>query len=345
MTGEFTIAQLAKAVAGEVKGDDQKRIRGAAPFDYARSDEVTFAVHPKFLKKLDQSAAGAVLVPLGTKAQAATDLICVRNPQAAFATVMGLFHPPKKGVPGIHPAAHIGENFVHGEALSIAPMVVLGEGVTVGDRVTLRAGAVVGDGVVMGDDVDIHPNVTIEDGCRIGSRVIIHAGTVVGSDGFGFAPDEGVYVKIPHAGIVRIDDDVEIGANNSIDRGTLGETWIQRGVKTDNLVHVAHNVTVGANTVLVAQVGIAGSTSIGCNAVLAGQVGVSGHLKIGDRVTIGPQAGVARSIPEGETVSGTPTMPHRIWLRVQRLLPELPELKKRITDLEKKLSQRQERSE
>jgi UDP-3-O-[3-hydroxymyristoyl] glucosamine N-acyltransferase len=198
---------------------------------------------------------------------------------------------------------------------------------------------VIGDHVVIGSDVEIFPNVSLLTGTRIGNRVAIHAGTVIGSDGFGYTPDDGVYHKIPHLGIVQIDDDVEIGAGNTIDRATYGKTWIQRGVKTDNLVHIAHNVVVGENTLLVAQVGISGSTTIGRQSILAGQVGVSGHLKIGDRVTIGPQSGIAGSIPDGVVVSGSPELPHKQWLRIQRIIPRLPEMKKKLAELEKRLNE------
>jgi UDP-3-O-[3-hydroxymyristoyl] glucosamine N-acyltransferase len=167
--------------------------------------------------------------------------------------------------------------------------------------------------------------------------VIIHAGSVIGSDGFGFAPDEGRYHKIPQIGSVRIDDDVEIGACNTIDRATFGKTWIKRGVKTDNLVHIAHNVVVGEDTVLVAQVGIAGSVTIGNHAILAGQVAVAQHVTIGNRVTVGGQSGVAKSVPDDQIVSGTPGMPHRLWLKVSNIIPKLPDMKKKIRELEKRI--------
>jgi len=196
---------------------------------------------------------------------------------------------------------------------------------------------VIGDNVVIGNDVMIYPNVTVLDRCTIGNRVIIHAGTVIGSDGFGFAPDGKKYYKVPHTGIVRIDDDVEIGAGNTIDRATFGKTWIKSGVKTDNLVHIAHNVTVGENSVLVAQVAIGGSVSIGKNVILAGQAAIADHLILGDDVTVVGQSGVAKSVPSGETVSGSPAIPHRLWLRVQKILPRLPDLKKKLEDIEKRL--------
>jgi UDP-3-O-[3-hydroxymyristoyl] glucosamine N-acyltransferase len=267
----------------------------------------------------------------------------VNNPHVAFAKVLELFYPASRAKTGISSKACIGENFVCGKNVSIAPFVVIQNSVTFGDAVTVHPNVVIGDNVVIGSNVLIYPNVTILERCIIGSRVTIHAGTVIGSDGFGFAPDGQQYLKIPHIGIVQIDDDVEIGACNTIDRATLGKTWIRQGVKTDNLVQIGHNVTVGENTVLVSQVGISGSVTIGRHAVLAGQAGVSGHLTIGDGVTIGPQSGIAKSIPKGETVSGSPEMPHRLWLKVQRIIPRLPELKRRILEIEKRLSRIEEK--
>ena len=189
----------------------------------------------------------------------------------------------------------------------------------------------------MGDDVCLHANVTIMNGCRIGHRVTIQAGSVIGSDGFGYAPDGERYVKIPHTGIVQIDDDVEIGANNTIDRGTFGRTHIQRGVKTDNLVHIAHNVVIGPDSILVAQVGISGSATLGRHVVLAGQVGVTGHLHIGDNVMAGGKTGISKSVPDGQVISGAPEMPHKLWLRVQRIIPRLPDIRKKVKSLERRV--------
>jgi UDP-3-O-[3-hydroxymyristoyl] glucosamine N-acyltransferase len=333
---ELSLDTIAGIVNGEIKGDKNKKICGGAPFDDASGDEITFAGNAKFLKKIEETDAGAVIVPRdfqgGTK-----NILQVDNPQLAFAMVLNLFYPPLKQEPGISSYACIGKNFVCGREASIAPFVVIGNNVTVGHGITLGPNVVVGDNVVIGNHVQIYPNVTILERCTIGNRVVIHAGTVIGSDGFGFAPDGKKYYKIPHTGIVRIDDDVEIGAGNTIDRATFGKTWIKSGVKTDNLVHIAHNVTVGENTVLVAQVGISGSVTIGKNAILAGQAGVAGHLTIGDNVTVGGQAGVAKSVPSGQIVSGTFAMPHQLWLRVQRILPKLPEVKKKLEEIEKRL--------
>jgi UDP-3-O-[3-hydroxymyristoyl] glucosamine N-acyltransferase len=196
----------------------------------------------------------------------------------------------------------------------------------------------VGSEVYIGHDTILYPNVTILDRCIIGDRVTIHSGTVVGSDGFGFAQDGSSYFKIPQVGIVQIDDDVEIGANCTIDRATMGKTWIQRGVKIDNLVQIAHNVVVGEDGIIIAQVGISGSTKVGKNVILAGQVGVTGHLEIGDNVRVGAQSGIAKSVPPGQSVSGSPAISHRDWLKNCQILSRLPELRKKIISLEKRLA-------
>jgi len=335
---EMTIDRIASRVQGRIQGNGRKCITGVAPFETAGSSDITYAGSPKFLKRLLDTRAGAILVPSGFTGED-DRVIRVKNPQIAFSQVVRIFYPSLPAWSGISPVAHMGQHVQMGKDVAIGPFVVLQNHVTLGDRVTLHPHVVIGDHVVLGSDVEIFPNVTILNGTRIGNRVAIHAGTVIGCDGFGYTPDDGVYHKIPHLGIVQIDDDVEIGAGNTIDRATYGKTWIQKGVKTDNLVHIAHNVTVGENTILVAQVGISGSTRIGGQCILAGQVGVSGHLTIGDRVTIGPQSGIAGSVPDGVIVSGSPEMPHKLWLRVQRIIPRLPEIKKKLAELEKRLNE------
>jgi UDP-3-O-[3-hydroxymyristoyl] glucosamine N-acyltransferase len=340
---KISLSEIADLVQGRFVGDPGLMITGVAPFEQAGEHDITVAGNAKFLKKIDECHAAALIVPKQVEI-AQRNLVQVDNPMVAFANVLQWFHPPIQPRDGIHPRAEIGREFKHGRNLSIGPQVAIGRQVTVGDQVWLHPGVVIGDRVTIGNDVIIHPNVTIQERTIIGSRVIIHSGTVIGSDGFGFAPDGTIYHKIPHTGIVQIDDDVEIGANNTIDRGTFGKTHIGQGVKTDNLVHVAHNVTVGANTVLVAQVGISGSVTIGKNAVLAGQAGVAGHLTIGDHATVGPQTGVGKSVPEGQIVSaGIPEMPHRLWLRVVRTIPRLPDISKRLLGLEKRFKKIEEK--
>ncbi len=330
------LASIAEAVQGRISGDAQVVIRGIAPFESAGAGDITLAGSGKFLKKIDRTAADAVIVP-GDFQCASKTVVQVENPQVAFARVLQLFRRSTGPEIGVSPLAHIGANFRGGDNIAIAPFAMVGKNVAMGDRVRFHPGVVVGDNVVMGDDIEIFPNVTILEGTRIGSRVAIHAGSVIGSDGFGYAPDGRQYVKIPHLGIVQIDDDVEIGACNTIDRAKFGTTHICRGVKTDNLVHIAHNVTVGADTVIVAQVGISGSVTIGSHAIIAGQAGVAGHLDIGDNTVIGPKAGIGTSVPSGQVVSGIPGMAHRTWLRVMRIMPRLPDMKKKLSEIEKRL--------
>jgi UDP-3-O-[3-hydroxymyristoyl] glucosamine N-acyltransferase len=340
---EVTLSKIAALVEGNIIGDPEQVISGAAPMERAAEDQITVAGTARFLKKIGDCTAGAIIVPRDFKTDA-RNLLQVDNPMVAFAKILQYFHPPVQPPAGIHPSAVVGADFNCGKHVTVDPQVAIGRHVTVGDRVWLHPGVVVGDEAVIGDDVVIHPNVTIQARCVVGNRVIIHAGTVIGSDGFGFAPDGKCYHKIPHTGIVQIDDDVEIGANNTIDRATFGKTHIGRGVKTDNLVHIAHNVRVGENTVLVAQVGISGSATIGKNAIIAGQAGIAGHLTIGDGATVGPQTGVGKPVPDGQIVSsGIPEMPHRVWLRVQRMIPKLPEFGKRLAGLEKKLKRLEEK--
>jgi UDP-3-O-[3-hydroxymyristoyl] glucosamine N-acyltransferase len=338
---DLTLKQIAELVDGDAHGDMQKIIRDVAPFEAADDGKITFADSAKLYKNIDKTAAGAVIVPRDIKIES-NNTVGVDNPRVAFAKLMAMFHPANQPESGISPNTVIGKNFKCGQDVSIASMVVIGNDVRLGQGVILGPGVVIGDNVVIGDGVRIHPNVTVMDGCRLGSRIIIHAGSVIGSDGYGFAPDGQRYHKIPQLGIVQIDDDVEIGACNAIDRATFGKTWIQQGVKTDNLVHIAHNVTVGENTVMVAQSAIAGSTTIGKHVAFGGKAAVGGHVQIGDNVMIGAKAGVIQSVKANEIVSGFPQMPHRLWLRVTRLFPQLPEFKKRLSEIEKRLKKLEE---
>lgn len=334
-----TIAEIAKIVNGRVIGNDQLEISGAASFESASYSDITYAMLPKYLKKINQTHACAVIVPKDYSSLATSDkvFITVENPQAAFAKTLQMFYPPKQPIPGIDPSTFIGSGVTIGDHTQIDPFVFIGNQTIIGNGVRIYPHVFIGDQVQIGDNVTIYSNVSILDRCVLGNRIIIHSGTVIGSDGFGFAPEGDIYYKIPHLGIVQIDDDVEIGAGNTIDRGTFGKTWIQKGVKTDNLVHIAHNVVVGENTLLVAQVGIAGSVTIGKHVILAGQAGISGHLEIGDNAIVGPQAGVGRPVPKGEIVSGTPEMPHKTWLKVQGIIPRLPDMKQKLKDLENRI--------
>lgn len=333
----FKLSEIAEKLGCSLEGDPDKYIEFIAPFETATDIHITYAGKQSFIDRIPDSSAGAVIVPEKVSVEG-RNLIKAPIPYVAFAKVLQLFFPRETPCDSVSPDAHIGEDIVLGENVTIKPNVFIGKRVCLGDRVIIMPGTYIGDDVRIGSDVTIFPNVSILDRTVIGNRVIINAGTVIGSDGFGFAPDGQRYHKIPHAGFVQIDDDVELGANNTIDRGTFGRTWIKEGVKTDNQVHIAHNVTVGEHSVLVAQVGIAGSTAIGAHAVIAGQAGIAGHLKIGDRVTIGPKAGIAQDVVGGQIVSGSPEMPHRLWLKVNRIIPRLPEMRKKVKELEERLS-------
>lgn len=337
---EKSLAELIELIGGEIQdiqGDSQMIVRGIAPFDHAGIDDITFADSPKILKRISETNAGAVIVPKKFQQNVSANLIKSDNPRLVFAKIMHACFPVARPVENISHQASVGQNVSFGTNVSVGPLAVIGDNVAIGSRVIIHPHVVIGNGAVIGDDVEIYPNVTILDRCIIGNRVIIHSGTVIGSDGFGFVPDGEKHYKIPQLGIVRIEDDVEIGACNTIDRATFGETWIKSGVKTDNHVQIAHNVEIGENTLIVSQVGIAGSATIGKNVILAGQAGIGGHITIGDFTTVGPQAGVTRSVPSGKVVSGTPEMPHRLWLRVSQIIPRLPELKRKIKDIENRL--------
>ncbi len=334
----INLKQLADLLNGELVGDPACTIVGVGSIENAVEGQIAFAEKGAGLRKIADTQASAVIVPRGFT-DAAPHLIQVDNPRVAFATMLDHFNPAARPEPGVHPKAVIGENCTIGQDVTVAAGAVIGNGVTLGDRVVLHPNSVIGDHVRLGEDTTIYPNVSILDRCQLGARVIVHSGSVIGSDGFGFVFAEGHHHKLPQIGVVQIDDDVEIGANNTIDRATMGKTWIKTGVKTDNQVHIAHNVVIGEHSVIVAQVGIAGSTTIGRYAVIAGQAGIGGHLTIGDQVTVGPQAGIAQSVPDKQVVSGTTlAMPHGTWLRLQKILPELPALAKKLTDLEKTVS-------
>jgi len=340
VTQEYTLDTIAGIVKGELIGQADRRVSGVAPFETAETNHITFAGSSKFLKRITETRAGAVIVPRAFPSSSDVNLIATDNPQLAFARIVELFQPSVSPAPGVSERALIGGRVRIGDGVFVGAFATIGDGSVVGARSTIHNGVYIGSDVSIGEDVIIHPNVTIMKGCRIGNRVTIHPGSVIGSDGYGYVPDGGCHHKIPQIGIVRIDDDVEIGACNTIDRATFGRTWIQRGVKTDNLVHIAHNVVVGEDSLIVAQVGIAGSTKVGHHAILAGQSGISGHLNLGNHVTVGPRTGVAKSIADGQVVSSaSPSMPHRTWLRVQRVIPALPNMTKKIAELEKKIAE------
>lgn len=333
-----TLGELATLVGGELRGPSDLVISGIAAVDQATSQDITFISAKRYAHLADTSRAAAFIVS-PEHAGIPRPLIVVPHPYLAYARVAALFAPSLRRWPGISDQACLGQGVELGEEVSIAPFVFLGDGVKVGDRATIMAGCFIGHEVVIGADTLIYPHVAILDRCRVGERVIIHSGVVIGADGFGFVPTPQGFHKIPQLGVVVIEDDVEIGANCTVDRGALGETRIGKGVKIDNLVQVAHNVSIGEHSIIVAQAGIAGSTKLGKGVALGGQAGVVGHIELGDGVQVGAQSGVTHSMPPGQVVLGSPARPHREFLNLNAHFSRLPEMFQRLKNLEERLQQ------
>lgn len=332
---------IAKQLNGKIIGDDTLLIDGVATIDEAKEGEISFVTHPKYEKKAAATLASVLIAKKVFDGIPKTYLI-VEDPYFSFAKLLTFFHPPKRMQAGIDPGAHIGKEVSIGEGVSIGTSATIEDSVVIGNQVQIGAGSFVGEGSQIGEETQIYPNVTIREGVEIGQRVIIHSGTVVGSDGFGFAFHDGRYHKVPQVGGVIIEDDVELGANVTIDRGTLGHTIIGRGTKMDNMVHVGHNVTIGNDSILVAQVGVSGSVTIGHHVTLAGQAGVVGHLTIGDHVVAAAKTGVSKDVPSGEQISGFPHFSHKDWLKSQASLRHLPNLQQQVRSLRSQIASMEE---
>ncbi len=335
----LTAQQIARMVNARVQGNPDAAVSGVSSFDDADPGDLTFAVDHTFLSRLDQTRAGIVLVPEDENLSFADDrtILFSDNPKLSFFKVVEYLFPEEPLEEFIHPFAVIGDDCTIGSGTRIEANVSIGKGSVIGSHVHIMANAVLGKCCKTGDHCRISPNVTLADKTQLGNHVLIHPNSVIGSDGFGFVQDGASHTKLIHTGFVSIGDNCEIGACNTIDRGTLGITRIGNGVKTDNQVHIAHNVKIGDNTLLVAQVGIAGSTHIGKNVIIAGKAGVSGHLKIADGVIIGPAAGVTGDVPAGQIVSGLPHMPHKTWLKVSQIISRLPGLRTKLLSMERRL--------
>ncbi len=337
-----SLKEIAELIGGKIVGDGNIEIEGVAGIKEAGKGEITFISDIKHLPLLETTQASAVIVSREVK-EVKVPLIQVENPYLAFSQVMRILIPHEKPAEGIHSSAIIAEGVDLGKKVSVGAHAVIKEKARIGDNTIIYPLVYIGKGSRVGKDCIIYPQVMIRERVEIASRVIIHSGTVIGSDGFGYIPHEGRQHKVPQIGRVVIEDDVEIGANVTIDRATLGKTWIKRGVKIDNLVQIAHNVVVGEDSVIVAQVGISGSTGIGKGVTLAGQAGVVGHIKIGNGAIVGGKAAVLKSVPPKTIVSGYPARPHVQAKRIEASVLRLPELyklvrelKKRIEELEKK---------
>ncbi|HEX9020809.1 MAG TPA: UDP-3-O-(3-hydroxymyristoyl)glucosamine N-acyltransferase [Nitrospirota bacterium] len=336
--------ELADILGAELTGSGDVEIRGAESVRTAGEGQITYiiGIGKNYLDDLRRSRASAALAPPDTP-EAHMPLLRVKNPRLAFARVLELFYVKPYSPTGISDRAVIGKNVQLGADCSIHPYAVIADDARIGSRVTLYPGAFIGRGSVVDDDSVIHANVSIAHGISVGKRVIIHSGAVIGSDGFGFVTDAGKHHKIPQTGGVIIGDDVEIGANSTIDRATLGNTIIGKGTKIDNLVQVAHNVSIGEYCILAGHVGIAGSSTLGSYVVLGGRAGVADHISVGDKVMAGGGAGITRDVNAGDVVAGHPALPIREWLKVQAVVPKLPELKRSLASLEKQVGELRER--
>ncbi len=341
---ELTLAEIAARIGARLCGDGSIRIRGVAGIREAAAGQITFLANPRYEPYLAETKASAVILQDRPDPPAFPALL-TREPYLAFLEVLRIFDAgnPERPAPGVHPTAVVAADACLGTDAAVGANAVVCEGAALGARTVLMAGVYVGPGAVLGDDCLVYPNVVIRKETRIGHRVVIHAGAVIGDDGFGFAPDGQEYRKIPQIGRVVIEDDVDIGANTTIDRATVGETRIGRGSRLDNLVMIAHNVEIGENSILCAQVGISGSARIGRHVIMAGQSGMVGHVAIGDDVRIGAQAGVTRSVPAGETWSGYPAQNHTRASRAYAALRTLPEALKAIRRLERRVRELEEK--
>jgi len=331
----LTAAGIAELVGGTLVGDGAVQVRGIAPLDRAGPADLSFLGAPKYAAAFASSAAGVVLITaeLAESQGSAPARIIVPKPMEAMLSLLPRFHRVTKAPVGVHATAIIGSRVKLGANTSVGPYAILGDDVTLGDGTVIGAHCVINAGVEIGEAGLLYPSVTVYSGSRIGNRVTIHAGARIGSDGFGYVQQGGAHLKIPHVGRCLIEDDVEIGANTTIDRGSIDDTVVGAGTKIDNLVQVAHNVRIGRACLIMAQVGIAGSVRVEDGAMLLGQVGVSGHHTVGKRAILAAQAGVFGDIPAGETWSGYPARPHKEALRAQAALFKLPGLLRRIERL------------
>jgi UDP-3-O-[3-hydroxymyristoyl] glucosamine N-acyltransferase len=332
------LRDLASRLGCELRGDGGVEISRVAGIEEAGPGDVTFVSNARYVPRLAATRASAVIVHPGIETPLPS--LLTSNPYLAFARAVAVLHPALRPEPGLHPSAAVDPSARLGENVHVGAMAVVGAGVRVGARSVLHPHVVLYPGAEVGEDCLLHSGVQVRERCRLGNRVVVQNGAVIGSDGFGFAKDdEGRYEKIPQIGIVVIEDDVEIGALTAVDRAALSETRIGRGSKLDNLVQIGHSVTIGHDSVLAGQVGVAGSTRIGSRVTLAGQVGVAGHLQIGDGAIATAQTGIPHDVDAGALVSGYPAIENRSWLKSSAVFARLPELQKRLRDLERRVAE------
>lgn len=338
----LSVGELAGAVGGEILGDASLEVCGVGRLEDAQSGQISFFANQRYRAAFDATRASAVLVPRDFEpGQLALTLVRVDNPHLAFARLAHLFHPPQRPPPGIGAGAHVHPTARVPASATVMSGATVSSGASLGERAVLYPGVYIGAQAQVGDDSVLEPNAVVMDGCVVGARCLVHPGAVIGADGFGFVLDLSVpeHVKIPQVGIVRVEDDVEIGACSCIDRATTGETVVGRGTKIDNLVQVGHNSTIGPLSVLCAQVGLSGSTELGMGVMMGGQAGTAGHQHLGDMVRVAARAAVLGDLDDGATVAGAPAFAHKDWLRSIALFSKLPTLHKQLRELERRLAQ------
>jgi UDP-3-O-[3-hydroxymyristoyl] glucosamine N-acyltransferase len=329
--------EIAALIGGTIAVDSPASISDVAGIETAGPHDVTFYEQPRFLPRLRASAAGAVIVGSPVEGVAAAQIQVDARPYLKFIELVRLFHPSSRPPSGIHPSAVVDPEASLGPDVSVGPLAVIKRGARIGARTIIGSQVYIGPGAEIGDDCHLFPRVVVRGSCRLGSRVLVHCGAVLGDDGFGYVRDGNQHVKIPHIGRVTIEDDVEIGANTTVDRATFGETVIGSGTKIDNLVMIAHNVKIGARCILAGQVGIAGSSTVGDDTILAGQVGIASGVSVGSRVIATSKCGIPSNVRDGEIVSGIPAYSHRPWKRVMASFWRLPEILARLRAIERKL--------
>ena len=342
---EFTAEQIANVIGGRVEGNKDAKVHTFAKIEEGTVGAISFLSNPKYTHYLYNTKSSIVIVNEGVELEKDVDATLIRVPNAyeSIAKLLQIYEASKPKKTGVAPQAYIAPSAKLGNNCYVGPFAYVGEGAEIGDGCQIYPHAVVGDNVKVGSNCIFYPNTTIYQGCKIGNNVTIHAGSVIGADGFGFAPGANGYDKIPQIGIVVIEDNVEIGANTCVDRSTMGATVIHKGVKLDNLVQVAHNVEIGENTVMSAQVGIAGSTKVGSWCMFGGQVGLAGHITIGDKTFLGAQSGVPGSLKGGEELIGTPPMNPRQYFKSQAIFRRLPDMYKDLNDAKKKIEELNEK--
>lgn len=332
------LKQLAELIGADLRGNPELVIHRVYPIDQAQAGDITFVANPKYLSKLETCQASAVIVAPGVDAPG-LNLLIAANPYLAFAKILTFLQGPAESGKGVMPGALVADSADLADSVTVYPGAVVGENVKIGAGTILHPGVVVYADAVIGSDCLLHAGAIVREGCRLGSRVILQPAAVIGADGFGFAPDGAGYYKIPQVGIVVLEDDVEIGACSCVDRAALGETRIGRGTKLDNLVQIGHNAEIGEDSILVSQSGIAGSSRIGRHCTFGGQSAVAGHVTIGDNVTIGARGGASGNVEPNQVLSGLPLLPHKQWLRMSMTLPKLPEMRKELQQLKKRLAE------